>query len=63
MLRYRRTLAGAPQPVVEVTINFTGDDVEDAVSDGAVLGGTALPGSEPTPGTLGPDEARIVAVG
>ena len=45
-----------------MAINFTSAPVDDAVADGVVLGGTALPGEELHPTTLGPDEARIVAV-
>ena len=63
VLRYRRTAASGPHRDVEIAINFTEDQVSGSVSDGDVLGGTALPGSRPTPGVLAPDEARIVALG
>jgi alpha-glucosidase len=68
VLRWRRSaepVAGvdrnAPRSV-EVAVNFTSDAVAAAVSEGRWIGGTALPGSSPTPGELAPDEARIVAL-
>ena len=63
VLRYLRRSDQGPHQVVEVAINFTDQAIDDAVSDGVVLGGTALPGAEPTAGLLGPDEARIVELG
>ena len=67
VLRWRRSLehpATGPA-VVEVAVNFTGDAVADAVSAGTVLGGT-VPGGSATLDragrTLGPDEARVVAL-
>lgn len=56
-------LEAAPS-VVEVAINFTDHPVPDAMSVGRVLGGTADPaaGSGEQGRTLGPDEARIVAL-
>jgi alpha-glucosidase len=64
VLRWRRWMRGAPKGApaeVEVWINFTDQEVAEAVPDGRWIGGTALPGSEPDAGTpLGPDEARIV---
>lgn len=74
VLRWRRrdrnsprrstTSTGAPPAVVEIAVNFTGETVPDAISEGVVLGGTREPGalSGATGDTaLGPDEARIVA--
>ncbi len=57
VLRWRRRHSGEE---IEVAVNFTGDAVELAVSPGRVIGGTSLPGADLPPGTLGPDEARIV---
>ena len=62
VLRYRRSSADSDPGVVEISINFTEAPIGDAVADGRVLGGTALPGERLQPGVLGPDEARIVAV-
>jgi alpha-glucosidase len=62
VLRWRRHVDGAEHTTVEVAINFTEDPVEHAVSPGEVLGGTLVPGQVPLPTTLGPDEARIVAI-
>jgi alpha-glucosidase len=63
VLRYLRRSDDGPHRLVEVAINFTDDRIADAVSDGVVLGGTAVPGTETTPGVLEPDEARIVELG
>lgn len=63
VLRYVRRSAEGPHPVVEVAINFTDHAIGDAVSEGPVLGGTALPGEPLDPGVLGADEARIVELG
>ncbi len=62
VVRWRRDAESGEHRSVEVSINFTGDTIDDAVSDGPVLGGTALPGVAIEQGTLGPDEARIVAL-
>lgn len=62
VLRYRRRATSGQHPEVEVAINFTTETVDAAVSDGVVLGGTALPGAATVAGRLGPDEARIVAI-
>ncbi len=60
VLRWRRSALSGTHRVVEIAVNFSGDEVGDAISDGPVLGGTALPGAALQPGRLGPDEARIV---
>lgn len=57
VLRFRRRHG---DQAVEVAVNFTDAAVDDAIGTGRVIGGTATPGSELAPGTLGPDEARIV---
>jgi alpha-glucosidase len=62
VVRWRRTADAGEHRVVEVSVNFTSDPVDDAVSDGRVLGGTAVPGEPLEPHRLGPDEARIVAI-
>lgn len=62
VVRWRRTSPEGEHRVIEVAINFTQDEVGDAIASGEVLGGTAVPGTDLTPGRLGPDEARIVAV-
>jgi alpha-glucosidase len=64
VLRWRRWMRagdGATPEQVEVWINFTDGEVAAAAPAGRWIGGTALPGSAPAPGTpLGPDEARII---
>lgn len=62
VVRWVREVPDGLHRKIEVGINFTGDPVQDAMSDGLVLGGTALAGEHLTPGVLGPDEARIVAL-
>lgn len=69
VLRWRRSAAPGPgddpaaPATVEVAVNFSSEPVGGAVSPGTVLGGTTLPGDAVEPGVLGPDEARIVALG
>ena len=58
-----RTADRGDHRIVEIAVNFTDGPIDDAVSEGQVLGGTALPGVEVVGTRLGPDEARIVAVG
>ncbi|MEI2698883.1 MAG: DUF3459 domain-containing protein [Microthrixaceae bacterium] len=62
VVRWRRYAESGPHRSVEVAINFTAGTIEDAIGDGHVLGGTALPGEQVAAGDLGPDEARIVAL-
>ncbi len=67
VLRWHRFLpAAAPgdERRVEVAVNFASVEVPAAISPGRVLGGTRAPTEFPggrADGTLGPDEARIVA--
>jgi len=69
VLRWRRSAVPGPGDdptaprAVEVAINFLDEPVGGAISTGAHLGGTALPGESVDPGVLGPDEARIVTAG
>lgn len=63
VLRWRRDADAGSHRSVEVAINFTDSTIDDSVSTGQVLGGTSLPGETLRAGSLGPDEARIVALG
>jgi alpha-glucosidase len=78
VLRYRRSLPGAATgpAEVEVAVNFTDRRVRHAMAPGDELAGTAPPSGAVTAGDLadhdsgggdsgdlGPDEARVVAVG
>ena len=60
VLRYRRFTDDRSGDTVEIAINFTDRPIDDAITDGRWLGGTTLRAVAGT--TLGPDEARIVAV-
>ena len=63
VVRWRRTADRGDHRIVEIAVNFTDGPIDDAVSEGQVLGGTALPGVEVVGTRLGADEARIVAIG